>query len=86
MNDQEKINIAREFVSNHSLIKFSDLNEWVSTSQHDNDKLLTIFTNLTGGLYGEVRPTGFKHEQEIEIPARDSNTGNPIIFNFELSQ
>jgi len=86
MSDQDKINVAREFVSNHSLVKFSDLTDWILTNQDDNAKLLTIYSNLINGVYGEIRPTGFKHEQEIEIPASDSKNGNPIIFNFELRQ
>lgn len=43
--------------------------------------LLSIFENLIGGVYGEVREES-KGEYQIEIGRHESLTGNPVIFEF----
>ena len=45
-------------------------------------KAIDIYSNLIGGLYGEVRDIG-GGEMEIEVPASESRTGYPILFTFE---
>jgi hypothetical protein len=87
MSNELKIDIARHFVSKHNLHQFANLTDWMPTKQMklaaDKDQYLTIYHNLINGHYGNVRPTGFDNELEIEISGFDSNTGNSIIFNFD---
>lgn len=45
-------------------------------------KAIDIYSNLVGGVYGEVRDIG-GGEMEIEVAARWSRTGYPILFTFE---
>ena len=72
--DKSKIDTAREFVASHK--------EFGLGLDIDRDALLSIYHNLIGGLYGETRSNGMG-EFEIEIPAFESRTGRPILFNFE---
>ena len=73
--DKSKVDTAREFVTSHK--------EFGLGLDIDRDALLAIYHNLIGGLYGETRSTGIG-EFEIEIPAFESRTGLPILFNFEV--
>ena len=71
---KSKVDTAREFVASHK--------EFGLGLDIDRDALLAIYHNLIGGLYGETRSNGMG-EFEIEIPAFESRTGRPILFNFE---
>ena len=73
MRTAKKLLVAKEFVENH---KISDIDEWQPMNLSGDDKLITIYDNLAGGLYGEVR------DLEVEIGSSDSKSGNPIIFDW----
>ena len=73
MDNAKKIRIAQEFVENH---KVSDIDEWQPMNLSGDDKLITIYHNIVGGVYGEAR------DLEIEISSSDSKSGNPIIFDW----
>ena len=64
-----KLEIAADFVSLHK-----EFDESIGLDR--------IYSNLINGVYGEVRPTGFENEREVEISKHDSVTGNPILFSF----
>lgn len=73
MNTAKKLLVAKEFIECH---KISDIDEWQPLNLSGDDKLITIYDNLAGGLYGEVR------DLEVEISLSDSKSGNPIIFEW----
>lgn len=73
MSTAKKLLVAKEFVECH---KISDIDEWQPLNLSGDDKLITIYNNLAGGLYGEVR------DLEVEIDSSDSKSGNPIIFDW----
>jgi hypothetical protein len=83
MTVSKKISIAKEFISLH---KDSDLEDLMTGRglYNDDAKLLAIYHELVGGVYGEVSETDWEHEMEIEISGFESKSGNPIMFNFEL--
>ena len=41
----------------------------------------SIYNDLIGGVYGEVRKVGC--DCELEIQGSESYTGYPLLFNFE---
>ena len=73
MRTAKKLLVAKEFVECH---KISDIDEWQPLNLSGDDKLITIYDNLAGGLYGEVR------DLEVEISSSDSANGNPINFDW----
>ena len=82
-----KIEIARKFVDAHCFGGLYDgLDAWMpkftNPSMPDDVALIQIYYNMIGGLYGECRMLDGS-EFEIEIPASDSHSGYPILFNFE---
>lgn len=89
MNREQKIVVAKDFISLH---KNNSVSYWPPFGIDDNDKYLTIFNNLCGGQYGECRDNGEVDDEgntvteptefEIEIGGFDSKSGNPIIFNW----
>jgi hypothetical protein len=77
MNNEQKIQIARDYIAEH---KDNNVFDWIPCGSNDDEKLLIIFSNLESGVYGEVieKEDGF----EIEISSHDSHSGNPIIFEW----
>ncbi len=46
-----------------------------------------VFANIMGDLYGECRLVDDSAgEYEIEIPGRDSFSGNPIVYSFKITE
>ena len=77
MLNSRKIEIAKEFVDAHK----SDIDDWQPFGVRDDEKYLTIFENLIGGVYGgRDEDTDFL----VEIGSHESVTGNPIIFGVDL--
>ena len=77
--DKKRIDIAKEFVSLH---KHSDFREWQGHGYSDEDKLITIYFNLIGGVYGEVTVEGKVYN--IEISRYDRVDKIPFIYDFEI--
>ena len=73
MGHFQKIAIATSFELQHNMEVAAELHRM---------KAIDIYSNLIGGLYGEVRDIG-GGEMEIEVPASESRTGYPILFTFE---
>ena len=73
MGHFQKIAVATAFELQHNMETAAELHRL---------KAIDIYSNLIGGLYGEVRDIG-GGEMEIEIPASYSRTGYPILFTFE---
>jgi len=61
-----------------------DINNWRPMELSNDKKYLEIYNRLASGSYGEVRENDFD-EYEIEISGNESKTGNPIIFEWEMS-
>lgn len=81
MTNQDRIRIAKSFVAAH---KNENLEMW-SHSVHrilDYEKLLEIYHNLVGGVYGEVVQVD-EHMYEVEINSDSSHTGLPLTYLFE---
>lgn len=88
MKKSEKIAIGKEFVSLH---KQNDVNLWQIKPHTDIELMyLDVFYNLVGGLYGyseiELMPSDCGSYRvptnTMEINGSDSNSGNPIIFEW----
>ena len=80
-----KTNIAKDFVELH---KNANLDNWdpyyppaPAKILNKREKLEAIYQNLSDGEYGEIRKT-HANTYEVEIPARQSRTALPIIFEF----
>ena len=77
-----KIEIARKFVDAHCYGLDAWMPKFTNPSMHDDAALIQVYYDMIGGLYGECRMLDGS-EFEIEIPASDSHSGDPILFNFE---
>jgi len=77
-----KIEIARKFVDAHCYGLDAWMPKFTNPSMHDDAALIQIYYDMIGDLYGECRMLDGS-EFEIEIPASDSHSGYPILFNFE---
>jgi hypothetical protein len=77
-----KIEIARKFVDAHCYGLDAWMPKFTNPSMHDDAALIQVYYDMIGGLYGECRMLDGS-EFEIEIPASDSHSGYPILFNFE---
>ncbi len=82
---QYKTQIAKDFVELH---RNASLDNWTPYYKPDPGKILsipekleTIYHRLLDGDYGKIRKIN-AHTHEVEIPARQSRTGLPIIFEF----
>lgn len=73
MGHFNKIAVATAFELQHNMEIAAELHRL---------KAIDIYSNLIGGLYGEVREIG-GGEMEIEVPASESRTGYPILFTFD---
>ena len=73
MGHFNKIAVATAFELQHNMEIAAELHRM---------KAIDIYSNLIGGLYGEVRAIG-NGEMEIEIRASESITGYPLLFTFE---
>jgi len=73
MSDLSKIAVATAFEFQHNMEIAAELHRM---------KAIDIYSNLVGGVYGEVRDIG-GGEMEIEVAASESRTGYPILFTFE---
>lgn len=73
MGHFNKIAIATAFELQHNMEVAAELHRM---------KAIDLYYNMIGGLYGEVRDIG-NGEMEIEVPARKSRTGYPILFTFQ---
>ncbi len=81
MKNKQKIEIAKDFVHQH---KHDDLYAWLgsgSTRLTADDKYLTVYDNLSQGVFGEIRRV--EGANEIEIGSGETKTGVPIIFEWE---
>lgn len=82
MNDTDlvKLEIIKDYISLHNQ-NIQEEFELVNVSTQD---WLNDYQKLIAGDFGEVRETGFTNELEleIEIPGKDADSGNPVIFNF----
>jgi hypothetical protein len=92
MSDK-RIGIAKDFVDQHKSFSLGGL----PSSEFDDDDYLTVFSNLTGGVYGECRGLNPEFdgdgdlliestEFEIEIGSFESKTGSAYVFWFEYEQ
>ena len=77
-----KIEIAKKFVDAHCYGLDAWMPKFTNPSMHDDAALIQVYYDMLGGLYGECRMLDGS-EFEIEIPASDSHSGYPILFNFE---
>ena len=77
-----KIEIARKFVDAHCYGLDAWMPKFTNPSMQDDAALIQVYYDMIGGLYGECRMLDGS-EFEIEIPASDSHSGYPILFNFE---
>jgi len=73
MGHFQQIAVATAFELQHNMEIAAELHRM---------KAIDLYYNMIGGLYGEVRDIG-NGEMEIEVPARNSRTGYPILFTFE---
>jgi hypothetical protein len=90
--DKQRIKIALDFVQHH---KNSDIEDWQPMDVFGDDKLLAIYWNLDGWLFGEVYTTEefdddgtqatTPTEFSVEIDGFDSRTGNPVIFEWSIN-
>ncbi len=75
-SDLNKIQIASDFVSCHKVFDNAEAAQ----------DLLSIYNKLIGGVYGEVRQEsdGFEFFLVVEISGRETATGNPFLFEFDI--
>jgi len=71
---RDKEQVAKDFINQHAqgLI-------------NNNTPLIDIYNNLAGGVYGEVRTEDYHGAYwcVLEIPARESKTNKPELFEWE---
>mgnify|MGYP000268163584 CR=1 FL=1 len=65
--------VAVSFINHHNKELAEEMRHYKTTQ--------AIYTDLIGGVYGEVRKVG--SECELEIQGSESYTGYPLLFNFE---
>ena len=65
--------IAMAFINHHNKELAAEMRHYKTTH--------SIYTDLIGGVYGEVRKVGC--DCELEIQGSESYTGYPLLFNFE---
>ena len=73
MGHFQKIAVATAFELQHNMEIAAELHQLTA---------IDIYSNLIGGVYGEVRDIG-GGEMEVEVRASESRTGYPILFTFE---
>lgn len=82
MKEESKKEIAERFIDAH---KHSNIEEWHLSSASESGKLLEVYDNLMGGLYGDIK-TENDIDFVVEISKSDSVSANPIIFEWQDEQ
>jgi hypothetical protein len=82
MNDNWKIQIAREFIGSH---KSSEVDDWQPLNVFGDNKYLDIYENLIQGEYGFVNEEVSYCDFEIEIDGRERADGNPYLFSWDVA-
>ncbi|MFK5951009.1 MAG: hypothetical protein QM500_19830 [Methylococcales bacterium] len=76
MDNQERVNIAVNFVGLHQK---ANVDDWHPFDVKGTDKFLTIYNNLLSGFYGDVIST-FDGEHYCQVKPSVTDTGNPTMF------
>lgn len=97
MNNQQRIEIAKGFVSLH---KADNVNEWAAGDslnghfKQGDPAYLAVYDKLIGCVYGDVTCPNSEYDDdgdiikcgtlcEIEINSHESKSGHSIIFTWE---
>lgn len=73
MNDKQRMKIAQDYIALH---KAAIRLNWIGD-------LLSAYWQLEGGVYGEAHENA--GEFWVEIRGLDSDTGNPVIFEWSTN-